>query len=79
VFSPITIDEELCHSCNQCVEVCQVDLFLPNDGKGKPPIVMCPGECWYDGSCVDACPIPGAIRLNPLLINRVRWKKIRKT
>jgi NAD-dependent dihydropyrimidine dehydrogenase PreA subunit len=79
VFSPITIDEDLCRGCNQCVEVCQVDLFLPNAEKGKPPIVMYPGECWYDGSCVEACPLPGAIRLNPLLINRVHWKEIRKT
>jgi len=76
VFSPITIHEDLCRGCNQCVEACQVDLFLPNVEKVKPPIVMYPGECWYDGSCVEACPIPGAIKLNSLLINRVYWKQI---
>ncbi len=77
VFNPIAIDEHLCRGCNQCIDVCQVDLFLPNVEKGQPPIIMYPGECWYDGSCVEACPIPGAITLNTLLINRVHWKRIR--
>jgi hypothetical protein len=33
------------------------------------------GECWFEGSCVDYCPVPGAITLNSLLFNRVRWKE----
>ena len=74
VFSPITIDEQLCIGCNLCVLVCPADLFLPNAKKGMAPIVMYAGECWYEGSCVDSCPVPGAIELKSLLVNRVQWK-----
>jgi NAD-dependent dihydropyrimidine dehydrogenase PreA subunit len=74
VFSPITIDEQLCIACNLCVLVCPADLFLPNSKKSMAPIVMYAGECWYEGSCVDACPVPGAIELKGLLVNRVQWK-----
>ena len=75
VFSPIYIDEALCIGCNLCVFVCQADLFLPNAVKGGAPSVVYGGECWYEGSCVDHCPVPGAITLNSLLFNRVRWKE----
>ena len=74
VFTPITIDEALCIGCNLCVFVCQADLFLPSETKGGAPIVMYPGECWFEGSCVDHCPVPGAITLNALLLHRVRWE-----
>jgi NAD-dependent dihydropyrimidine dehydrogenase PreA subunit len=74
VPGPLVFDPSLCNGCNRCVEVCQVDIMIPNPEKGKPPIVLYPGECWYDGSCVDACPNPGAIKLNVLLMNRVYWK-----
>ena len=72
---PVTFDENICNGCNVCIEVCQVDIFLPNPEKDKPPIVFYPEECWFDGSCVNSCPKPGAIRLNQLLMNRVHWKQ----
>lgn len=56
------------------MEVCQVDMFIPNPEKGKPPIVFYPGECWYCECCVGECPNQGAIELDPLLMNRVHWK-----
>ena len=74
ISQPITINPNKCIGCNRCVEVCQVDLFIPNPEKGKPPIIIYPGECWYCGCCVDTCPVPDAITLNPLLMNRVYWK-----
>ncbi len=77
VFSPITIDEELCIGCNLCVFVCQADLFLPNEVKGGAPSVVFAGECWYEGSCVDYCPVPGAITLDTQLFNRVHWEPSR--
>jgi len=77
VFSPIYIDDELCIGCNLCVFVCQADLFLPNEVKGGAPSVLFPGECWYEGSCVDHCPVPGAITLNTQLYNRVHWEESR--
>ena len=73
--NPILFDADLCNGCRKCIEVCQVDILLPNPEKGKPPIVIYPGECWYDGSCVDECPIPGAIKMNQPLMQRVRWKR----
>jgi len=79
VFDPLTFNPDICDGCNRCVEVCQVDLLMPNPEKGKPPLVLYPGECWYGGSCVEVCPKPGAIRLNTLLMNRVHWKKKNST
>lgn len=74
IVAPITIVPELCTGCNLCLHVCPVDLFLPNEVKGGEPLVHYPGECWYEGSCVDVCPEPGAIRLNRPPAMRVNWK-----
>ena len=73
--TPVSFNPEICDGCNICVEVCQVDLFIPNPDKGKPPLVMYPGECWYGGCCVAMCPKPGAITLNTLPMNSVHWKR----
>jgi len=75
---PLVFDPEVCNGCNQCIEVCQVDLLAPNPIKGNPPIVLYPDECWYGGSCVAVCPLQGAIQLNHPLMNRVHWKRIER-
>lgn len=72
--NPVLFNPDLCNGCNKCVEVCQVDILIPNPTKGRPPIVIYPGECWYGGCCVAECPSPGAITLNQPLMQRVRWK-----
>ena len=54
--TPLIYDEEKCIGCNACAEICQCDIILPNPEKGKPPIVMFPGECYYCGACVMVCP-----------------------
>ena len=72
--TPLLFDEELCIGCNACIDICQVDILIPNHEKGKPPLVLYPEECWYGGCCIEACPIPGAIKLNHPLPQRVRWK-----
>ncbi|MCP4725028.1 MAG: 4Fe-4S dicluster domain-containing protein [bacterium] len=72
---PLKFDPEICNGCNLCIEICQVDIMLPNPVKKKPPIVAFPGECWYCGSCVSVCPKPGAIELRSTLINSVHWKR----
>ena len=74
-FKPLTFNAGICDGCNRCVEVCQVDILVPHPEKGKPPVVVFPGECWYGGCCVAICPKPGAIRLNTPLMNRVHWKQ----
>lgn len=78
VFSsarPITIDAEKCIGCNRCADICQVDILMHNEQKGKPPVMLYPGECWYCGCCVMVCP-KDAIRLDHPLINRAKFKEI---
>lgn len=70
---PLIYDEEKCIGCNRCAEVCQVDILIPNPEKGKPPVVLYPGECYYCGCCVMVCPSPGAIRLQHPIMNRAKF------
>lgn len=72
---PLTFDTDICIGCNICVDLCQVDIMVPNPDEGAPPIVLFPGECWYDGSCVSACPLPGAISLNSIMANKVHCRR----
>jgi len=75
VVQPLSFDAHKCIGCNICVDRCQVDIMIPNPQPGKPPIVLYPGECWYDGSCVSACPEPGAITLNRMTEEPVRFRR----
>ena len=70
----IVFDPKLCKGCNMCVNVCRSDVMVPNPEKGKPPIVLYPDECWFCGCCVFHCPVPGAIRVEYPLHQRVGWK-----
>jgi NAD-dependent dihydropyrimidine dehydrogenase PreA subunit len=71
----IIIDPNLCNGCNTCVDVCRSDVLVPNPKKGKPPIVLYPEECWFGGCCMVHCPVPGAIRMEHPLNQRVGWKR----
>lgn len=71
--NPISFDESLCVGCNRCASVCQCDVLVPSKEKGKHPIVMYPGECWYCGACVMECPKKGAIKFSHPLMNRTRF------
>ncbi|MBR2571588.1 MAG: ferredoxin family protein [Clostridia bacterium] len=75
---PITFDSDRCIGCNRCANICQVDVFIPNPEKGKPPVLMWPGECYYCGSCVMVCPRQGAITLNHPLMNRAKFVPSRR-
>ena len=66
-----------CVGCNACVNICQVDILIPSPEKGKHPIVLYPGECYYCGACVMACPHDGAIRLEHPLMNRAKFVPVR--
>jgi NAD-dependent dihydropyrimidine dehydrogenase PreA subunit len=74
---PVIRNREICNGCNTCVDICQVDVFLPNPVKGKPPITLHPEECWYCGCCVNDCPRLnlGAIKFNFPLQQRVHFKR----
>ena len=65
---------EKCNGCNTCVQVCQVDVLIPNPEKGKSPVILHPDECWYCGCCVNDCPRPGAMKFNWPLQQRGYWK-----
>ncbi len=75
---PITFDASRCVGCNRCMNICQVDIFIPNPEKGKPPIVLYPGECYYCGSCVMVCPKPGAIHLDHPLMNQAKFVPVKR-
>jgi NAD-dependent dihydropyrimidine dehydrogenase PreA subunit len=72
--SPVTFNPDLCTGCDICVNVCQVDVFIPNPEKGSPPVILHPDECWYCGCCVMDCKHPGAISFNWPLQQRGSWK-----
>jgi NAD-dependent dihydropyrimidine dehydrogenase PreA subunit len=72
--APVVFNSDICDGCNTCVEVCQIDVFMPNPEKGKPPIILHPDECWYGGCCVNDCPRPGAITFKWPLPLRGYWK-----
>ena len=71
---PIRFDPDKCIGCHRCVEACQTDILVPLAGKGKPPTVLYPGECWYCGACVMECPVEGAISLRHPLMNQARFR-----
>ena len=75
--NPVLFNEKVCTGCNNCVESCVMDILMPNPEKGKPPIILYPDECWYDGVCVTNCPVwqKGAIKLNHPINQRARWKR----
>ena len=71
--NPLSFDDALCIGCNRCASVCQVDIMVPPPEQGKHPVVLYPGECYYCGSCVMACPVKGAIHLRHPLMNQTRF------
>jgi len=71
--SPLIFDPDKCIACNQCVDICQVDVLIPGPTGNTPPVVLFPGECWYCGCCVVVCPVEGAVTFRHPLMNQVRW------
>ncbi|MDE3076743.1 MAG: ferredoxin family protein [Chloroflexota bacterium] len=53
---PVVFDGYVCNGCNKCVEVCPMDIFLPNPEEHSPPLVAYPDECRYCGACWQRCP-----------------------
>ena len=74
---PVIRNPEICNGCNTCVDVCQIDVYVPNPEKGKSPITLHPDECWYCGCCVNECPrlSMGAIKFNWPLLQRGFFKR----
>ncbi len=72
--TPVRFNADICVGCNRCVEICPLDVFIPNPKKGAPPIVLHPEECWLCGVCVTECKNKGAIRFNYPMPLRPRWR-----
>ena len=53
----VVVDEEKCEGCEECVDVCPVEVFEMIDGKSSP---VNADECLGCESCVEVCE-PGAI------------------
>ena len=39
---PVLVNPDKCIGCNTCVQVCQIDVFIPNPKKGQPPLILHP-------------------------------------
>jgi NAD-dependent dihydropyrimidine dehydrogenase PreA subunit len=50
-FNP-TVEEEKCVGCEECVDVCPVEVFEMQDGKSVPVNAE---ECLGCESCVEVC------------------------
>ena len=72
--TPVRFNADICVGCNRCVEICPLDVFIPNPKKGAPPIVLHPEECWLCGVCVTECKNTGAIRFNYPMPLKPRWR-----
>lgn len=48
----VEVDQDKCEGCEECLEVCPVDVFELNDGKADPVNAE---ECLGCESCVEVC------------------------
>lgn len=58
----VTVDEDKCEGCEECVDVCPVEVFEMVDDKSSP---VNADECLGCESCVEVCE-PGAITVEEI-------------
>ncbi len=58
----ITVNHELCISCNKCYDACPTDTFTIDEKTGLVTQEY-PEECWYCGACIYECPVEGTLHM----------------
>ena len=58
----VTVDEDKCEGCEECVDVCPVEVFEMEDDKS---VAVNADECLGCESCVEECE-PGAITVEEI-------------
>ena len=61
VYNPV-VDPEKCEGCEECVDICPMEVFEMQDGKSVP---VNADACEGCESCVETCE-PGAITLEEI-------------
>lgn len=65
LWGNVIIHKDKCTSCRMCATFCPTGAIQKFDTKdGKIGIVHIPAECSKCHTCVDICPVPGAIELS---------------
>jgi adenylylsulfate reductase subunit B len=64
-----TINQDLCHCCGTCYDICPQDVF--GFREDEIPTVDYPDECWYCGACVLDCPVEAVALRLPLQLRIV--------
>ncbi len=59
---PPIIDPEKCRRCGTCADICPLEVYGWQPGRGEIPEIRYPDECWHCNVCVLDCPA-GALTL----------------
>ena len=51
---PPILDKKKCNGCGTCADICPTHVFRAV-GKGVPPQIRYPDECWHCNACVLDC------------------------
>jgi NAD-dependent dihydropyrimidine dehydrogenase PreA subunit len=58
----VSVDADKCDGCEECVNICPVELFEMSNGKSQP---KADAECEFCESCLGVCPT-GAITITEM-------------